>query len=52
MSLTAVAILNLALAAVVIGALSAVVAWPLVWRRGVAAQVGERNERPELRQAA
>ncbi len=34
MSLTTVAILNLALAIVAIGALSAVVAWPLVVRRG------------------
>ena len=39
MSLTAVAVLNLVLAVAALGALTAVVGWPFVSRRGEAPQV-------------
>ena len=54
MSLTAVAVLNLVLAVAAIGALSAVVAWPFVSRRGEAAHVAiaEPGEPQTLSRAA
>ena len=54
MSLTAVAVLNLVLAVGAIAALSAVVAWPLVSRRGEPAQVAsaEPGEPQTLSRAA
>ena len=54
MSLTAVAVLNLVLAVAAIGALSAVVAWPFVSRRGETAQVAiaEPGEPQTLSRAA
>jgi hypothetical protein len=54
MSLTAVAVLNLVLAVAAISALSAVVAWPFISRRGEDAQVAlvEPGEPQTLSRAA